>query len=619
MRKISSGIRENFIVYVTFLWYNVVELVFLYYVRKRGVLVKTIKKQYSIKAVVVVTISLLLSVSIAMSLSFLFSYRVQTGQQKKEMYITGMENLSRQMTEKIKDIMRLQKNMATLDITRSFTQNVFANNFADIKKQYITLKGINSYINDIVIVHKNGKIFSCQGFNGYNPEYLLGIKNSNPTGFLDNDIPMYIITHPVYDVSYENEIGKIVFVINGSVFLSDIKSTRVDRESRYVIAYNSAPIKPIVACGYARNLPENWMFNSYNGPEFVFKSFESADDAYSVMQFSLKEYNLISYMIIPQSRLNAEWPENVVLYFVLWCTAVILILALLLRLFSAMKFSSLKIEELLQNIGNQTEVDDSALPISEFHDVAGSIITMSDTINTLSNKNLLAEKQLLEKELSNRKTVLRALRNQINPHFIYNTLSCVKSMGMDLGDTRIPEICDAIIQILRYSIKDSSTALVREEIEALESYLYIQRCRFSGRFSYKISVDDSIMDCQMLRFLLQPILENAIVHGISPQKINGRIIISGKMKGDRIIFDISDTGVGIPPHVLEKINKRLSDNTAQDDEEGHGIGLANINGRLKLFYGDESYIKINSVLNMGTFITISFPKLDGHITEEKNC
>jgi len=581
--------------------------------------VKAIKKQYSIKAVVVITISLLLSVSIAMSLSFLFSYRVQTGQQKKEMYISGMENLSRQMTEKVNDIIRLQKNMATLDITRSFTENLFNDNFTDIKKQYITLKGSNSYIEDIVLVHKNGKVFSCQGYYGYDSEYLLSIKNSNPTGFLDNNIPMYVITHPVFNVSYENEVGKIVFVINGSVFLSDIKSTRVDKEARYVIAYNSAPIKPIVACGYAKNLPDNWMFNSFNSPEYAFKSFESADETYSVMQFSLEEYNLISFMIVPEERLNAEWPENVILYFVLWCTAVAFIIALLLRLFSAMRFSSEKIDELLLNIGNQSATDDTVLPISEFHDVTGSIITMSDTINTLSNKNLLAEKQLLEKELSNRKTVLRALRNQINPHFIYNTLSCVKSMGMDSGDTRIPEICDSIIQILRYSIKESSTALVREEIEALESYLYIQQCRFAGRFSYKISVDDSIKDCQMLRFLLQPILENAIVHGISPQKINGRIIISGKIKGDRLIFDISDTGVGIPPHVLEKINKRLSDDTLSDDEEGHGIGLANINRRLKLFYGDESSIKINSVLNMGTFITISFPKLDGIVTEEKNC
>jgi len=581
---------------------------------------RTIKRQYSIKFVVVITIALLLSVSIAMSLSFLFSYRVQTGGQKREMYVSGMENLSRQMTEKIDDIMRLQKNMSTLDITRSFTQNVFKDNAADIRKQFITLKGANSFINDIVLVHKSSKFFSCQGFYDYDLDFLLSINTSKPTACLVSNIPMYIIASPIYNVTYENVIGKMIFVINGSVFLNDIKSTRVDKESRYVIAYNSAPIKPIVVCGYARNLPENWMFNSYNSPEYVFKTFKSADESYSIMQFSLEEYNLISYMIVPQKRLNAEWPENVVLCLVLWGVAVILILALLLKLFSAMKYSSRKIDELLQNIGNHDAVvDDSVLPISEFHDVAGSIITMTDTINTLSNKNLLAEKQLLEQELSNRKTVLRALRNQINPHFIYNTLSCVKSMGMDLGDTRIPEICDSIIHILRYSIKESSTALVREEIEALESYLYIQRCRFSGRFSYKISVDDSIMDFYMLRFLLQPILENAIVHGISPQKTNGRIIISGKTKGDRIIFDISDTGVGIPPHVLEKINKRLSDNTAPEDDEGHGIGLANINSRLKLFYGEESNIKINSVLNMGTFITISFPKLDGHITEEKNC
>lgn len=578
------------------------------------------KSQYSIKTIVVLTIVLLLSVSIAMSLSFLYSYRLETGNSKKEQYLSGMETLSRQMEDKITDITRLQKNMAMLDVTRSFTEKSFYGDFSEIRKQYVTIKGSNSFIEDIVLINNNGKFFSCLGSHDYDIHSLLEVEGET-TGILNTEVPKYYIANPVWDVKFENKIGKIIFVVSGNVFLSDIKSTRVDENSRYVIAYSSNPIKPIMVCGYVKNLPDNWMFKNFNSPELSFNPLETDDEKYYVAQVTLEDYGLIAYMIVPSKTLAAKWPENVMLYFALWILSIVLILTLLIRLFTAMKYSSKRIEQMLESIGKQDEsFEETVIPIIEFHDVAGSIITMTETINTLNSQNLLAEKQLLEKELSNRKAVLKALRNQINPHFIYNTLSCVKNMGMEHGDSRISEICDSIIHILRYSIKESSTAMVREEIESLESYLFIQSCRFSGRFSYKISVDDSIMNCQMLRFLLQPILENAIVHGISPQKTNGRIIISGKSKGEKIVFDISDTGVGIPPHVLEKINKRLNEDTPiSEEDDGHGIGLANINSRLKLFYGDECSIKINSVLNMGTFINISFPRIDGQNTEEKNC
>lgn len=571
-----------------------------------------LKKQYSIKSIVVITIVLLLTVSIAMSLSFLYSFRIQTQQNKKDLYISSMETISMQLDDKAKEIIWFQRNLCSLDITRSFAEKEFAGNGVEIINQYISIKGANSYIENIILVHNNGTLFNCIGDARYNSEITLNIGNYRPTGFVNSELPKYVVTSPIYDTGYEHQIAKMVFIINPSTFLNEINSANVANDAKFVIAYDTNPIKALITKGYIKNMPDNWMFTNYNTPELNFNFFDTAQEELAVTQVTLEEYGIIVYMLLPSKALAAGWPENVVFYFILWCGSVILILTLLMRLFSAMRFSSRKIEELLGSIGNgETQADTAPLPINEFRDVADSIITMTDTINILSNKNLLAEKQLLEQELANRKAVLSSLKNQINPHFIYNTLSCVKNMGMEYDDSRIAEICDSIIQILRYSIKDAPTATVKEEIEALESYLFIQSCRFKGRFDYKISVEDSIMSCQMLRFLLQPILENAIVHGISPKKTTGKIIISGKVRADKIVFDISDTGIGMPPYVLENINRKLEENISNnDDDDGHGIGLSNINSRLKLFYGEQCSFKINSVLNMGTFITISFPKLD---------
>ncbi len=569
------------------------------------------KKQYSIKSIVVITLSLLLLVSIAMSLSFLYSFRVQTQQNKEDLYLSGIKAVSTQMIDKTKEIIWFQRSLCSLEITRDFAEKEFNGNSNELINQYVSIKGANSYIENIVLVHNDGTVFTALGDRRYNSEILSNIDKYNPTGVVEGNLPKYLISSPIYDVGYENQVAKMIFVIDPATYLSEINSVDMAQDAKFVIAYNSNPIKIMLTKGYLKNMPNDWMSINYNQPELTFNLLKTDSVDFSVTHITLEKYGVVVYMLVPSSSLKASWPDNVAFYFILWGSSIVLILTLLLRLFYAMKFSALKIEDLLKNIGSDNPQSVSEpLPITEFHDVADSIITMTDTINALSNKNLLAENKLLTQELANRKAVLSALKNQINPHFIYNTLSCVKNIGTQYDDSRIAEICDSIIQILRYSIKDAPTATVKEEIEVLKSYLAIQSYRIEGRFDYRISVDESIMGYKMLRFLLQPILENSVMHGISPKKNVGKVQLSGNVEDDKIIFNISDTGVGMTPEALESLRKKLSEdhNTQNREDDEHGLGLTNINSRLRLFYGDEYSIKINSILNVGTFITISFPK-----------
>lgn len=248
--------------------------------------------------------------------------------------------------------------------------------------------------------------------------------------------------------------------------------------------------------------------------------------------------------------------------------------------------------------------------VEEFYYIANRVCEVSDKIAQLNYEKLSAQKSALQKEIAKRNAMLIAFKNQINPHFVYNTLASIKQFNAGGRSEPVAEICDRMVGILRYSVKSSTTAKVYEEIEALESYLFIQNLRFSQGISYRIDVDEQLLECDMLRFLLQPIIENSIMHGILSENASGKITVSGSIEGEKIVFRLSDSGVGMSKEALKSLKQKLSsrvDITSSTDESGRGIGLANINNRIKLYYGDEYGLKISSILNVGTFVTVEFP------------
>ena len=216
-----------------------------------------------------------------------------------------------------------------------------------------------------------------------------------------------------------------------------------------------------------------------------------------------------------------------------------------------------------------------------------------------------------EQELAQSKLKYFALKNQINPHFLYNTLACIKSIAICNKENEIAEISSGMAKILKYNLSSENTATVSQEVAMLESYLYIQSIRYYNSFSYNVSVDKSIMDLTIMRFFLQPIVENAVIHGFSNNALNGTINISGFRQDDCVVFKIEDTGVGIPPNILVQIKKELENARVKlkksSDETTNGIGLSNINSRIALFYGEDYGITINSAVNNGTIVTVKLP------------
>ena len=217
-----------------------------------------------------------------------------------------------------------------------------------------------------------------------------------------------------------------------------------------------------------------------------------------------------------------------------------------------------------------------------------------------------------QEEINLRKTELKALQAQINPHFLYNTLDSIAWMCEQGQNADAVQMVHALARLFRISISKGHELIpIAKEIEHAESYLQIQKYRYKNRFSYDFQVDPSCLDYLCNKITLQPIIENAINHGLDLLVEEGHIQVEVKPDGDDIVFRVIDDGVGMSPEQVQAImNQKPKDHT--------GIGIRNVNDRLKIYFGKQYGLRIESVPDEGTCVEIRMPKVrqeDGYETK----
>lgn len=199
----------------------------------------------------------------------------------------------------------------------------------------------------------------------------------------------------------------------------------------------------------------------------------------------------------------------------------------------------------------------------------------------------------------------KALQAQINPHFLANMLNTVVYMAQIKHEDNIAEMVRSIIDILTVCMKNDLTQnTVREAVQFLNSYKTIQEYRMLGRFKIQFEIAPEIEECFIPRFILQPLVENALIHGIEPTGRAGLIVIRGYRQGDELHFTVTDNGQGIPQ---DKIEAMLSEPDAQERRRMTGIGIANVQRRLQLMYGKRYGLHITSVENVFTTVEMVLP------------
>lgn len=270
--------------------------------------------------------------------------------------------------------------------------------------------------------------------------------------------------------------------------------------------------------------------------------------------------------------------------------------------------------------------------------------TVAKSLNRLLDDNQrhiheIRENKILlyEVELSRQKMKVLAYRNQINPHFLYNTFACISGMALMNDQEEISELAMALSDIFRYAVKGGNIATVQKEVENIEKYAKIMEYRFMGKIKVQIKADKEVLDTPIIKLILQPIVENAVFHGLEPKMGEGHVETTVSRVNNRIRIVVSDDGLGIAPDQLVEMKRnyesiaytvpesmrvpeymkptQMVEGTGrgirleQPDEtnKSRGIGLGNIVQRLKLFYETDYSFQIESQEQKGTTIIITVP------------
>lgn len=219
-----------------------------------------------------------------------------------------------------------------------------------------------------------------------------------------------------------------------------------------------------------------------------------------------------------------------------------------------------------------------------------------------------ADNKLSNNTLNLKKAYNLALQSQINPHFLSNTLETInwKSIQLNGGNNDVSKMIGKLGKIYNYLLKSNEYLVtIKEELTYTELYAEILSYRYKNRFEINWNIDEEILEHKIIKLSLQPILENAVYHGVKPVKRRGKIIFEGGFSGDDIYFKITDNGAGIPHDRLIKIREDL--NNAFDIFDEH-IGITNVNQRIKMVYKDKYGITIDSEEGKGTCVTVLIPK-----------
>lgn len=229
----------------------------------------------------------------------------------------------------------------------------------------------------------------------------------------------------------------------------------------------------------------------------------------------------------------------------------------------------------------------------EFGLLAGHFNTMTVELAGYMERQVGQQRQLNE-------TSIAMMQSQLNPHFLYNTLDTMKWMAKTRGMEELAMIATKLAKILRTSISGGQFITLKEELALVDSYVQIQRLRFAGNFRYEERVSEELWECMVPKLTLQPLVENALLHGLEGRR-DGRIQVAGYRKGKDLWLEVRDDGCGICPELLKELKREK-----KDRPQGH-IGFYNVDTILKLNYGDEYGLTVSLPVEGGTRVVMRLP------------
>ncbi|WP_040760872.1 sensor histidine kinase [Ruminiclostridium cellobioparum] len=336
------------------------------------------------------------------------------------------------------------------------------------------------------------------------------------------------------------------------------------------------------------------VFTGENG--FYREKYSGQDMLVTYYESNIQDMTYIS--VVPFKEITREL--NTSLKVTLSIVAVVIALA-----FIALSFLTMKITKPIKKMTVlMKKVEQGNLDVLINTDRKDEIGTLGRSFNSMTRKLKILIEEVYKIQLSRKEAELKTLQAQINPHFLYNTLDVIYWTSRLENAPRTGEIVSALAKLFKLGLnKGSEITTIKKEVEHVQSYLTIQKYRYDEIPEFRIDVDESILEHSTIKLILQPFVENALVHGIAEMGGRGRVEILGRDQGKNICFEVIDNGKGMEE---DRIREIFEENFESDQK---GYGVRNVHKRIKLYFGQDYGVEIFSKTASGTKVVITIPKV----------
>ena len=477
-----------------------------------------------------------------------------------------------------------------LESADNSSRNYVPSMTAEMRNRILSYTDYDSAIRSIYLIDNFGRMYSNlshKAISGYleSKEELRKRSDASAvwfTDFNDSSIVVYrIVNNNTTDL--KRKIGAICMVIDKSLFVDRIQQLLLEDTQNYRLESADGNFRISSAADRDTFSAEKYIISSYDNRIWRLETWIDKDEAYASIYLIFKILTL----------------ELMVLLVISICM-VIYLSGRITRPIS-------DIRNAMKQIGKGNM--EAEVPVSGEDEIG----QLAATMNRMSKKIGELVERIRREETNQRLLELKAMQYQINPHFLYNTLDSISMFARKNHDEQCEELVIALSDFFRISLSHGQEFVtVEKEVKYAECYLEIQNIRFPEQITWDVTVEEELKEIKIMKFILQPLVENSIYHGIRDAGRKGHIQISAYQDANGLILCVQDDGIGMLPEELTELMVDLeSEEIREKDIHEGGFGLKNVHQRLKLMYGENSGLQIKSEWEEGTCITIYIPYKSG--------
>lgn len=583
-------------------------------------------KKFSIKTRIYIYLCSLTILTLIIVGIFFYSFFLQNLKEREIETAVNSSNEAKQSIELILNLISETGNLLSMDkdildtlakekITDDSRYNDIKN-INDVKLQNSV--SMNEYVKGIYIIGENGQVFTSdwqineeylkkefQG-NTETNEYYSGVHATPYHLFSSNNVISYV--KPIYLYPSRKRVGTVVIDMNLTK-LNEVFATSSIRKDEKIVIINS---KQETLFTFPYNMDLTQVITDNHEIMTVEKA-QLQNKVFGKESIIVSDtFNNSDWKVIRVINLDRIYKSINKIIIIAICLLVgLLIVSLIASLILATSITR-PIIELNSQIKNVEHGDFSVKIFIKRKDELGEL---SESFNKMVSRLRDLINHMLKEQKKKADMEFEILQAQINPHFLYNTLDSIRWLAIMQNVENISEMTLALINLLKYNIsKKNANVTLKEEIEGIKNYEKIQKYRYGDTFCVEYYIREETLNCKIIKFILQPLVENAIFHGINTSESEGKIKITSEIKNNDLVIQVMDNGSGMDV-------KDWTDSSIKKNKMHTGVGLKNVEERIKLHFGDKYGIFIASEIEIGTTIKVILPvlKAEGDISiVEKN-